>query len=151
MKTDTKVLWIALALIFLSPLGSTWAGVNLKNGNYYISYTDLMSPPPAPGQVAGKLEIVRTYNSYAYKVSEFGYGWGWDYATTLKPDGEGGVTVYENLSGMRAHFGAGRSGRGTPESRRTVRPAGYDGLLVGAESQQGGGTGDIAGAESRTE
>ena len=39
------------------------AGVNLKNGNFYISYTDIVVPGGGK-----KLEITRTYNSKARKA-----------------------------------------------------------------------------------
>ncbi len=48
-----------LSVIFLSLVTSvTYAGVNLKNGNFYISYTDIVVPG------TGKtLDMTRTYNS----------------------------------------------------------------------------------------
>ena len=46
-----------LLMLLVFSFGSL-AGVNLKNGNFYISYTDIIVPG------GGKdLEITRTYNS----------------------------------------------------------------------------------------
>lgn len=93
--------------------GMSFAGVNLKNGNFYISYTDLIAPPTASGQVSGKIEIVRTYNSRATEKSEFGFGWGWDFGTYLSVDNEGGITVHENGSGSLRHVSGALSEAGT--------------------------------------
>lgn len=75
------------------------AGVNLKNGNFYISYTDLIAPLPEPGRIRGGVEIVRTYNSRATEMGWFGFGWGSDFETYLTFNGESGITVHENGSG----------------------------------------------------
>lgn len=74
------------------------AGVNLKNGNFYISYNDCINPNGGEA-----LEIVRTYNSKAYEVGWFGYGWGSDFETYLvvHPDG---VVIHENGSGALTRF-----------------------------------------------
>ena len=69
------------------------AGVNLKNGNYYITYTDII--------LTGRhdLEIERTYNSRSGSAGLFGLGWGSDYETRLDVQGDGTVVVQENGSG----------------------------------------------------
>ena len=54
------------------------AGVNLKNGNFYISYTDIIVPGGGHD-----LEVVRTYNSRATGTGWFGFGWGSDFETHL--------------------------------------------------------------------
>ena len=74
------------------------AGVNLKNGNFYISYNDCINPSRS-----GSLEIVRTYNSKAYERGWFGFGWGSDFETYLviNPDG---VVIHENGSGALTRF-----------------------------------------------
>jgi len=74
------------------------AGVNLKNGNYYITYTDVS----LPGR--HDLKISRTYNSRSPSVGLFGLGWGSDYETRLDVQGDGTVVVQENGSGARTVF-----------------------------------------------
>ena len=71
-----------LTFIFCSILAipSVYAGVNYKNGNFYVSYTDIVVPG------GGKdLEITRTYNSHSTKAGWFGMGWGSDFETRLEP------------------------------------------------------------------
>lgn len=54
-------------LILYSLLAS--AGVNHRNGNFYMSYTDIEFP-------GSKTEMTRSYNSLTTSVGLFGYGWG---------------------------------------------------------------------------
>ncbi len=75
------------------------AGVNLKNGNFYISYTDIIVPGGGK-----KLEITRTYNSKSTSVGWFGFGWGNVYETSLIPSPDGCVVVSEYGSGGRQDF-----------------------------------------------
>ncbi|MEM7068365.1 MAG: DUF6531 domain-containing protein [Pseudomonadota bacterium] len=89
-------IWIAAVLYFLLGTYGTQAGVNLKNGNYYVSYTDLIN---------GNFEVVRTYNSRATEVLTFGFGWGSDFDTFLVVNSAGAITVHENGSGaMRSYL-----------------------------------------------
>lgn len=69
------------------------AGVNTKNGNFYISYTDLIVPDNS------MIKITRTYNSKSSKLGLFGHGWGSNYETFLKINNDGTITVHENGSG----------------------------------------------------
>ncbi len=85
------------ALLFLS--AQAWAGVNLKNGNFYISYTDVV----VPGE-GEKLKITRTYNSKSSEVGWFGFGWGSMYETRLEVGADGSVTIHENGSGAQTRF-----------------------------------------------
>lgn len=78
---------------------SAFAGVNLKNGNFYISYTDICVP--GGGQ---KLCITRTYNSKSTTVGWFGFGWGNIYETSLTPSPDGCVVVNEYGSGGKTRF-----------------------------------------------
>lgn len=89
---------LTLIVGLLSGCSTALAGVNLKNGNFYISYNDIINPN---GHEA--LEIVRTYNSKAYQVGWFGFGWGSDFETylTVQPDG---VVIHENGSGALTRF-----------------------------------------------
>lgn len=90
---------LLLTILFtLSSIGA-FAGVNLKNGNFYISYTDVVIPG------GGKpLKITRTYNSKATEIGWFGFGWGSDYETFLKVSADGSVVIHENGAGAHTRF-----------------------------------------------
>ena len=72
-------------------LGSipAYAEVNLRNGNFFITYDDI---------IIGDIKISRTYNSKSAEAFEFGVGWGYEFAShvSLSPDG---VTLKNNGSG----------------------------------------------------
>jgi YD repeat-containing protein len=85
-------------ITFLFPL-LAFSGVNLKNGNFYISYTDIIVPGGGHD-----LEIVRTYNSKSTDRGWFGFGWGSDYETYLTVSADGSVVVHENGSGALTRF-----------------------------------------------
>lgn len=95
--TVTALLCLTLLLcsLFAHPAR---AGVNLKNGNYYITYTDVI--------LKGRhdLEIERTYNSRAGHMGMFGIGWGSDFEVRLEIPGDGTVVLHENGSGRRNTF-----------------------------------------------
>jgi YD repeat-containing protein len=90
-----------LKLFLLSLLlpATLFAGVNLKNGNFYISYTDIIVPGGGHD-----LKVVRTYNSRATEKGWFGFGWGSDYETFLTVSADGSVVVHENGSGALTRF-----------------------------------------------
>ncbi len=93
MKAMTKIL-----LLFLFS-ASVFAGVNLKNGNFYISYTDIVVPGGG-----NDLEITRTFNSRSTKKGWFGFGWGSDYETFLVVGADGSVIIHENGAGALTRF-----------------------------------------------
>lgn len=93
-----RVFKIALTLVTLLAVNAM-AGVNLKNGNFYISYTDIVVPGGGK-----KLEITRTYNSKATDVGWFGFGWGSDFETKLEVSADGSVVVHENGAGGKTRF-----------------------------------------------
>lgn len=76
-----------------------WSGVNLKNGNFYISYTDIVVPGGGK-----KLEITRTYNSKSTEVGWFGFGWGSDFETRLQTSADGSVVIHEHGAGGKTRF-----------------------------------------------
>jgi hypothetical protein len=90
---------VSLVLLSVFSVSSTFAGVNLKNGNFYISYTDLVVPGGG-----NKLEITRTYNSKATDLGWFGFGWGSDFETKLEVSADGSVVVHENGAGGKTRF-----------------------------------------------
>jgi YD repeat-containing protein len=91
-----KGISLALATIMFS---LAHAGVNLKNGNFYISYTDIVVPGGGK-----KLEITRTYNSKSTEVGWFGFGWGSEFETRLEVSADGSVIVHEHGSGAKTRF-----------------------------------------------
>jgi len=92
-----KGLSLALVTAMMSSLAN--AGVNLKNGNFYISYTDIVVPGGGK-----KLEITRTYNSKSTEVGWFGFGWGSEFETRLEQSADGGVIIHEHGSGAKTRF-----------------------------------------------
>lgn len=90
-----KKLIIALSLMPLASFG----GVNLKNGNFYITYTDIIVPGGDHD-----LEVTRTYNAKSTDNGWFGYGWGSLYETKLVVSADGSVVIIENGSGAQTRF-----------------------------------------------
>lgn len=86
---------IALSLLPMMAFG----GVNLKNGNFYITYTDIIVPGGDHD-----LEVTRTYNSKSTDNGWFGFGWGSLYETKLMVSADGSVVVMENGSGAQTRF-----------------------------------------------
>ena len=87
-----------LAVTILSTL-SAFSGVNLKNGNFYIAYTDIVVPGGG-----NDLSVVRTYNSKCVEKGWFGFGWGTDYETKAIIGADGSVIIRENGCGARTRF-----------------------------------------------
>jgi YD repeat-containing protein len=74
--------------------GCASAGVNMKNGNFYISYTDI---------IVGDLEITRTYNSKSTGSTVMGYGWGFGYAQRVSFPVDG-VTLHNHGLGSLTYL-----------------------------------------------
>jgi hypothetical protein len=87
-----------MMILFLLPF-TAFSGVNLKNGNFYISFTDIIVP--GGGHY---LEISRTYNSKATEKGWFGFGWGSQFETFLTVAPDGTVVIHENGSGALTRF-----------------------------------------------
>ena len=98
MKTKLFIKVIC-GLFFLSMALSVSAGVNLKNGNFYITYADIRLPGKGHD-----LKINRTYNSKSVHKGWFGIGWGTPFETRLEINSDGSVTVVENGSGAKTRF-----------------------------------------------
>ncbi|RXK60632.1 RHS repeat protein [Lacibacter luteus] len=90
---------VLTALLFFITVSAT-AGVNIKNGNFYISYTD-----HDLARFNG-MEIMRTYNSKSSEKGLFGIGWGSEIETRLYMIGDGHVLIKE--------FGAGSPNQFSP-------------------------------------
>ena len=89
-----------IGLLTILLISNVYSGVNLKNGNFFISYTDA---------IVSNLEITRTYNSKSTEEGWFGFGWGSKFETSLKVSADGSVIIHEN--------GAGALTRFTPKSK----------------------------------
>jgi len=88
-----------ITMAMLVAFSQVYAGVNYKNGNFYVSYTDIVVPG------GGKdLEITRTYNSHSTHAGWFGMGWGSEFETRLEVGADGAVVIHENGSGARTRF-----------------------------------------------
>lgn len=83
----------------LMSLFSAQAGVNLKNGNFYVSYTDIDVPGGKPD-----LQIKRTYNSRSIGKGWFGFGWSSEFETFLKVSADGSIVIHEHGLGARTRF-----------------------------------------------
>ncbi len=92
---------VCLLILFFSL--KTFAGVHLRNGNFFVSYTDLSSTEK--GLV---LELTRTYNSKSTYKGWFGFGWGTPFEVRLEASSDGSIMVYENGSGAVNRFVAGK-------------------------------------------
>lgn len=88
---------LILTAIMMSSMAM--AGVNLKNGNFYISYTDIVVPGGGK-----KLEITRTYNSKATEIGWFGFGWGSEFETRLEVSADGAIIIHEHGTGAKSRF-----------------------------------------------
>tara|TARA_B100001971_G_scaffold213155_1_gene245442 strand:- start:19442 stop:21100 length:1659 start_codon:yes stop_codon:yes gene_type:complete len=88
-----------ILLVFMIGSFQAMAGVNLKNGNFYISYTDIVV-----NGLGKKLEMTRTYNSKSTSVGWFGFGWGNYYETKLVTSADGCVVVHEHGAGGKTRF-----------------------------------------------
>ena len=87
-----RILIIIAACLFIS---SSDAQVNIKNGNFYVSYTDAKFA----GTQGAIGKIQRTYNSKSNEIGWFGYGWGSRLETKLVYYPDGNVKVKEYGAG----------------------------------------------------
>lgn len=95
----TLIQRISFTLVTILMASVASAGVNLKNGNFYISYTDIVVPGGGK-----KLEITRTYNSKSTDVGWFGFGWGSEFETRLEVSADGSIIIHEHGSGAASRF-----------------------------------------------
>lgn len=88
---------------FFIILNQLFAGVHLRNGNFFVSYTDISST-----EKGTTLELTRTYNSKSMYKGWFGFGWGTPYEVHLEASPDGSVVIYENGSGASNRFVPGK-------------------------------------------
>jgi YD repeat-containing protein len=91
-----KFVWAgALSVVTLL---SASANVSLRNGNFFIGYTDVVYP----GGYEPKIE--RVYNSKTPYNGVFGWGWGNEYEVFLTVSADGSVVVSEYGGGAQNRF-----------------------------------------------
>lgn len=88
---------LVFVFLFVAATAAT-AGVNIKNGNFYISYTDhdLVK--------YNGFELMRTYNSKSVEKGLFGFGWGSEIETKLYMIGDGHILIKEYGAGSGNQF-----------------------------------------------
>src|SRR5262249_52147282 len=96
MKNLTKNTLFSLAALALSV--SAAANVSLKNGNFFVGYTDIVYP----GGFEPKIE--RVYNSKTGFKGMFGFGWGNEYEVYVTVSADGSVVVHEYGGGAENRF-----------------------------------------------
>jgi YD repeat-containing protein len=92
-----------LFLFFILATMNSFAGVHLRNGNFFVSYTDLSAT-----EKGTTLEVTRTYNSKSTYKGWFGYGWGTPFEVRLEAASDGSIMIYENGSGAVNRFVQGK-------------------------------------------
>lgn len=88
----------AAMVLALGSSGTAVANVSLKNGNFFIGYTDIVYP----GGFEPKLE--RVYNSKTPFKGMYGWGWGNEYEAFLSVSADGSVVVHEYGGGAENRF-----------------------------------------------
>ncbi len=87
-----------VAVMALALGSQALANVSLKNGNFFIGYTDIVYP----GGFEPKME--RVYNSKTPFKGMFGWGWGTEYEAYLSVSADGSVVVHEYGGGAENRF-----------------------------------------------
>lgn len=93
-----KTLNLLIASLLAAPLLSH-AGVNPKNGDFYISYLDITLP-----SAQHELKFHRTYNSLSSHRGWVGFGWGTVYETHLVVMPDGSAVIHENGNGQNHYY-----------------------------------------------
>src|SRR5437588_807155 len=101
-KTKNKLSQALLAMLWLGIALPAFSNVSIRNGNYFIGYTDIVYP----GGFEPKVE--RVYNSKSAFRGMFGWGWGNEFEVKLSVSADGGVVVHE--------FGGGADNRFNPRA-----------------------------------
>jgi len=89
--------FLGLVVLALGTPGAL-ANVSLRNGNFFIGYTDIVYP----GGFEPKIE--RVYNSKSGFKGMFGWGWGTEYEVNLSVSADGSVVVHEYGGGAENRF-----------------------------------------------
>ena len=114
--------WPTVLLAVLTISGA-YSGVNLKNGNFYISYTDIQG-------------MTRTYNSKSTEIGWFGVGWGNPFETRLSVGADGSVVIQENGAGAATRFTPKSKVDGKAAAKRIVEAMRGKSSLSGANAKK---------------
>ena len=115
--TLTQGLLLAGLLLGLTVVDAG-ANVSLRNGNFFMGYTDIIYP----GGFEPKME--RVYNSKTSFKGIYGWGWGTEYEVFMIVSADGSVVVHE--------FGGGAENRFTPVGFNKVELDKAVDLIAGA-------------------
>jgi YD repeat-containing protein len=88
--------WVGLFSLLISI--NSFAQVSLKNGNFFVSFTDIAYP----GGFDPKID--RVYNSKTAFRGIFGHGWGNEYEVYLTISADGSVIAHEYGGGAENRF-----------------------------------------------
>jgi len=105
---NLKLAAVILGIILGLGIGNSDAGVSLKNGNFFIGYTDIV----LPGEGL-PLKIDRTYNSQSDYSGWFGFGWASSFESYLVVGADATITVHEHGGGDTTVFSSKKYSRKT--------------------------------------
>ena len=90
--------FVCACVVWLAAAAAGYANVSVKNGNFFIGYTDIAY------QGGFELKIERVYNSKTPYKGMFGHGWGCEYEVYLTISADGSVYVHEYGGGAENVF-----------------------------------------------
>jgi len=94
----TSFVWIFCLAVLAVGAPVANANVSLKNGNFFIGYTDIVYP----GGFEPKVE--RVYNSKTPFSGMFGWGWGNEYEAYIVVSADGSIVLHEYGGGAENRF-----------------------------------------------
>jgi YD repeat-containing protein len=94
----TKQCAVAVALLLLCGQAPAFGNVTMKNGNFFMGYTDVVYP----GGFEPKIE--RVYNSKAIFKGIYGHGWGCEFEVYMTVSASGAIVVHEYGGGAENAF-----------------------------------------------
>ena len=89
---------ILASFFTLAGVSNSDANVSIRNGNFFMSYTDMIYPG------GYELKIDRVYNSKTAFNGAFGWGWGNELEVHLEVSADGSVVVHEYGGGAQNRF-----------------------------------------------
>ncbi|MCM2276619.1 MAG: DUF6531 domain-containing protein [Oligoflexia bacterium] len=123
----------AAGFVVLASLPAAHANVSLRNGNFFVGYTDIFYP----GGFDPKVE--RVYNSKSPFKGIFGWGWGNEYEVYLTVSADGSVVVHEYGGGAENRFSpAAFKAAELDQAVETIAAAAQKAGAIGSPSQLAG-------------
>lgn len=127
MKVLKNILVFSFVALFAM---SAQANVSLRNGNFFIGYSDISYP----GGFETKIE--RVYNSKTPYNGWFGWGWGSEYEVYLSISADGSVLVHEYGGGAQNRFNpANFSAQELDQAVNTIATAAQKSGVIGSADQ----------------